>query len=295
MLECRHRRTALVHHHLTNRDWVLLEKIRLNSNSDLHTFSAPTSPLLPTAVGFTGQYKGSPGRRPNSPGDHHNTRISRDDANHYKVKKWPDRVQHTVGKHNVKHQALVDPKKIYLPPLHIKLGLIKNFKAMDHNSDGFKYLKQKFGEVQRDAKLKAGIFDGPQVCELIRDKDLPSKHRPLELRAWESFVQVVHNFLGNHKATNYEELVDDMLISFKRMGCRMSLMIHFLHSHLDFFPPNLGDVSDEYGERFHQDISEMETRYQGHYNTNMMGDYCWFLQRETSVKHKRKSKCLSHF
>ncbi|KAL6489664.1 hypothetical protein MHYP_G00000090 [Metynnis hypsauchen] len=84
---------------------------------------------------------------------------SRDDANHYKVKKWPDRVQHTVGK----HQALVDPKKIYLPPLHIKLGLFKNFKAMDHNSDGFKYLKQKFGEVQRDAKLKAGIFDGPQV------------------------------------------------------------------------------------------------------------------------------------
>ncbi|KAL6472676.1 hypothetical protein MHYP_G00188640 [Metynnis hypsauchen] len=88
---------------------------------------------------------------------------SRDDANHYKVRKWPDRVQHTVGKHNVKHQALFDPKKIYLPPLHVKLGLIKNFKAMDHNSDGFKYLKQKFGEVQRDAKLKTGIFDGPQV------------------------------------------------------------------------------------------------------------------------------------
>ncbi|KAL6480717.1 hypothetical protein MHYP_G00117500 [Metynnis hypsauchen] len=56
-----------------------------------------------------------------------------------------------------------------------------------------------------------------------------------------------------------------------------------------------GEVSDEHGERFHQDISEMETRNQGHYNTNMMGDYCWFLQRETSVKHKRKSKCFSHF
>ena len=65
---------------------------------------------------------------------------SRDDANHYKFKNWPNRVQHTVGKHNVKHQALVDPKRVYLPPLHIKLGLIKNFvKAMDPNSDGFKY------------------------------------------------------------------------------------------------------------------------------------------------------------
>ena len=27
----------------------------------------------------------------------------------------------------------------------------------------------------------------------------------------------------------------------------MSLKMHFLHSHLDFFPPNLGAVSDEQG------------------------------------------------
>ncbi|UYV84991.1 hypothetical protein LAZ67_X004186 [Cordylochernes scorpioides] len=42
----------------------------------------------------------------------------------------------------------------------------------------------------------------------------------------------------------------------------MSLKIHFLHSPLDFFPDNLGAVSDEHGERFHQDISSMEKRYQ---------------------------------
>ncbi|UYV75638.1 hypothetical protein LAZ67_13000813 [Cordylochernes scorpioides] len=42
----------------------------------------------------------------------------------------------------------------------------------------------------------------------------------------------------------------------------MSLKIHFLHSHLDFFPDNLGAVSDEHGERFHQAISSMEKRYQ---------------------------------
>ncbi|UYV72415.1 hypothetical protein LAZ67_9003037 [Cordylochernes scorpioides] len=43
----------------------------------------------------------------------------------------------------------------------------------------------------------------------------------------------------------------------------MSLKIHFLHSHLDFFLDNLGAVSDEHGERFHQAISSMEKRYQG--------------------------------
>jgi DNA-binding ferritin-like protein len=32
----------------------------------------------------------------------------------------------------------------------------------------------------------------------------------------------------------------------------MSLKVHFLHSHLDFFPENLGEVSDEQGERFQQ-------------------------------------------
>ncbi|UYV65367.1 hypothetical protein LAZ67_3004081 [Cordylochernes scorpioides] len=46
------------------------------------------------------------------------------------------------------------------------------------------------------------------------------------------------------------------------LGCNMSLKIHFLHSHLDFFPDNLGAVSDEHGERFHQAISSMEKRYQ---------------------------------
>ena len=54
-----------------------------------------------------------------------------------------------------------------------------------------------------------------------------------------------------------------MLEAYRQMGCRMSLKMHFLHSHLNFFPENLGAVSDEQGERFHQDIQAMEARYQG--------------------------------
>ncbi|UYV73962.1 hypothetical protein LAZ67_11001610 [Cordylochernes scorpioides] len=60
----------------------------------------------------------------------------------------------------------------------------------------------------------------------------------------------------------------------------MSLKIHFLHSHLDFFPENLGAVSDEHGERFHQDISSMEKRYQGKWSPGMLADYCWTLKRD---------------
>ena len=61
------------------------------------------------------------------------------------------------------------------------------------------------------------------------------------------------------------------------MGCRMYLKVHFLHSHLDFFPTNLGPVSDEQGERFEQDIQAIEACYQGFWNEGMMGNYCWML------------------
>jgi hypothetical protein len=43
----------------------------------------------------------------------------------------------------------------------------------------------------------------------------------------------------------------------------MSLKIHFLESRLDFFPENLGDVIDNNGEKFHEDITAVEKRYQG--------------------------------
>jgi hypothetical protein len=42
------------------------------------------------------------------------------------------------------------------------------------------------------------------------------------------------------------------------MGVNMSLKIHFLHSHLDFFPENLGSTSDEQGEQFHHDVKFLE-------------------------------------
>ena len=75
----------------------------------------------------------------------------------------------------------------------------------------------------------------------------------------------------------------------------MSLKLHFLHSHLDFFRDNLGDVRDEHGERFHQDIQVMEKRYQWRWDEAMMGDYIWSLVREDSTTYKRKSLSNVHF
>ncbi|UYV70837.1 hypothetical protein LAZ67_8000790 [Cordylochernes scorpioides] len=52
----------------------------------------------------------------------------------------------------------------------------------------------------------------------------------------------------------------------------------------------LGAVSDEHGERFHQDISSMEKRYQGKWSPAMLADYCWTLKRDLpQAKYRRKS------
>jgi len=57
------------------------------------------------------------------------------------------------------------------------------------------------------------------------------------------------NFLGNIRAENYKELTEDMSLPHK-LGCNMSLKIHILRSHLDFFSDNCGMFSDEHGELF---------------------------------------------
>ncbi|KAJ8881043.1 hypothetical protein PR048_017516 [Dryococelus australis] len=70
----------------------------------------------------------------------------------------------------------------------------------------------------------------------------------------------------------------------------MSLKVHFLHSHLDSFPGNCSDVSDEHGERFHKDIMTIEKRYGGKLMSNMLADYCWNLIRDCKETEYKRSK-----
>ena len=72
-----------------------------------------------------------------------------------------------------------------------------------------------------------------------------------EASAWIAYKSAVSNFLGKHKSTDYECVVSELLHHFQELGARMSLKLHFLHAHLEYFPANCGDYSDEEGERFH--------------------------------------------
>ena len=99
-------------------------------------------------------------------------------------------------------------------------------------------------------------------------------------------VDVVKNFLGNHQAANYKELVEKLLKSLQDISANMCIRIHFLHNHLDKFSDNCDNVSDEYEEWFHQDIKTMEEPYQGWWNKPIMADYCWNIKRDlNNIEH----------
>lgn len=211
---------------------------------------------------------------------------------YYNVKVWPARQTLEPGKMNISQKPLVDPQKIFLPGLHIKLGIVKNYiKAINRNGEaGLLFLKRKFPKLS-DSKIKEGVFDGPQIRQLMLDGDFEKILTEHERQTWLSVKAVIDNFLGNRKSRNYKYLIDTMLENFQEMKVNMSLKIHMMHSHLDFFPENMGAVSDEHGERFHQDIATIEKRYKGKWSVNALADYCWNLMTdEPNAQHRRACK-----
>ena len=117
-------------------------------------------------------------------------------------------------------------------------------------------------------KLKAGIFDGPQIRELMKDSTFDDALNATELSVWGSLKSVITNFLGKNQCEEYKKEVDELLKNFQKLGACMSVKMHFLRSHLDYFPQKCGDLSEEQGERFHR----------------------WFLKRDVvATQHRRKS------
>ena len=127
---------------------------------------------------------------------------------------------------------------------------------------------------------------GPQIRRMLASEELEKQMSDLERNAWQAFRMIVEGFLGNHRRDDYAMVVSNLIESYKKLGCCTSLKLHFLHSHLDFFWDNLGNIREEHGERFHQDIQVMEKRYQGRWNEAMMGDYVWTLVWKCNITHK---------
>ena len=74
--------------------------------------------------------------------------------------------------------------------------------------------------------LKEGNFDGLLIRELIKDPHFQDSMNKTETDAWSL---VLRNFLRNYKANNYFELVKNMQFTFCQLGCKMNVIIHYLH------------------------------------------------------------------
>jgi len=84
---------------------------------------------------------------------------------------------------------------------------------MNQEEAAFTYLRGTFPRLS-GAKLKEGIFIGPQIRDLIKDEYFDKLLQGDEKEAWDSFKFVVKGFLGNGRAQNYEELVNNLLQSY---------------------------------------------------------------------------------
>ena len=89
-------------------------------------------------------------------------------------------------------------------------------------------------------------------------------------------------------------MVPELIPSLQQLGHPMSDKMHFLNSHLAYFAQIRGHYSDEHDERFHQDISSMETVHRGTWHGSVMAGCCWSLKRNAQhAQHNTKSKLSS--
>ena len=67
---------------------------------------------------------------------------SRTTTQHYKTKEWPTRNSYVHGIKGIQHILLVNPDKILMLPLQIKLGLTNKFVKDKYPSNGFEFFKK---------------------------------------------------------------------------------------------------------------------------------------------------------
>ena len=64
---------------------------------------------------------------------------------------------------------------------------------MDKSGAGFKYLKSKFPRLS-DAKIKEGVFVGPQIRDLLKDENFERTLKKNEKRHGKVSVYMLHIF-----------------------------------------------------------------------------------------------------
>jgi hypothetical protein len=124
----------------------------------------------------------------------------------------------------------------------------------------------------------------------MQDKQIDEDQKKTERNAWLSFKIICKDFLRNHKAANYLDVVQDLLTLYTSCGMQHESEIPLSGITLGFFPRKPWRSQWQQGERFHQDIMFMEKLYQGKWTSSMLADYCRTLKMDVfDAKYRRKS------
>ena len=200
----------------------------------------------------------------------------------------------------VSGQKNLDREKISYPTVSNFVRPVENLVRLEEEEEeeqeleAFDFLSAFYKPPKTAEKIRSGTFNGPEIRKLIKDRDAFSATlRPKERACWLAFISVVENFLGNRRADNYVQLVDNLREAFKANNVLMSLKTHYLFEHLDRFPSNCGGYSEERGENFHQETKVFERRYKNQIE-NMIVDLAYSKALESEIRLERwpKSKNL---
>ena len=103
---------------------------------------------------------------------------SRATAQHYETAEWPKRNSYAPGVKNIQHIPLVNPDKVLMAPLHIKLGLMKNFvKALviwQNRIQMVLNFSVKVSQAKSSQVEKRNLF-GPQIGKFLKTQSV-KKH-----------------------------------------------------------------------------------------------------------------------
>ena len=106
---------------------------------------------------------------------------SRADREHYSRRICSEWDNLHPGLHNIIQKSHFNPNRILLPLLHIKLGIMRNvIKDINRNGPTMQFLRRKFSKIS-EAKITAGILNGPQIRELIHDNNFDNSMNVLTL------------------------------------------------------------------------------------------------------------------
>ena len=78
------------------------------------------------------------------------------------------------------------------------------------------------------AKVKGGLFVGPQIKRMLASEELEEQMSDLDRNVWQAFRMTVEGFLGNHRRDDYAMVVSNLIESYESLVAFFAFSLGFL-------------------------------------------------------------------